>query len=120
VKPKVKAKVPVDRVAVLRCDGVDLSALADSGFVDLAADVADVGVDLDVAAAGFFLTLDDGSCWLAVGVTFVAVLADPAAGFWPLSALLDFVAVSAGFAAGVVLVFSALGLGLATSEVSLT
>jgi len=56
--------IPVDdRVAVGRCDDVeDLSALADNDLVDLAAVVADAGVDLDVAAGGVFLAAADGCC----------------------------------------------------------
>lgn len=66
-------------VVVLRAAGLvvaeDLSALADSGFVDLVAEVADVGVDFDVAGAGAAFLAADGGWWLAVGATFAAVFA---------------------------------------------
>ena len=98
-------------MAVERCDDAVavevLSVLADSGFVDLPAEDADVGVDFDVADAGVFFAADDGCCWLAVGVTFVAVLAAAGAGFWVVPPLLGF-ALSADFvvaAAGAVVVF---------------
>jgi len=104
---------PDDRAAVVRCDVVvdvvdDLSALADSGFVDLAAVAAELGVDFDVPVAGVFLAADDGCCWLAVGATFVVVFAAPAAGFGVVPPVLGF-AVSTGFAAAPASVFLLLG-----------
>lgn len=77
-----------------------MSTLADSGFVVFVVEIADAGVDLDVAAAGVFLVADDGCCWLTVGLTFVVALAVPivAAGFLLVPALLG-CALSADFAA---------------------
>lgn len=102
---------------MVRADAVDvedLSALADSGFVDLAAVVADVGVDLDVAAAGDFFAAADGCCWLAVGVTFVVVFA---ADFWVVPALFGLAESSGFFAVSSLLGLAVAGLAWTAGEV---